>query len=141
MDGTFQKLQETTIFQNALNLFAKTKSELSLRFCPARGYVIKMHLILFDPGNPYFRLPAAFTYARLLPSFLLACCLYFCSLPTFTVARLLPLLLLTRCLYFCSLPLPNFFGGFVKWRIVDRESLYLHFSVFSNTTWRHTCQF
>ena len=75
----------------------KTKSELSLRFCPARGHITKIHLIIFDPGDPslfpacchYLCLLAYFTFARLLPLLLLACCLYFCSLAAFTFARLL----------------------------------------------------
>ena len=29
----------------------KTKSGFSLRFCPARSYITKMHLIIFDPGE------------------------------------------------------------------------------------------
>ena len=76
---------------------------------------------------------AYFTFARLLPKLLLACCLYFCSPAAFTSARLL-LLLLLACF-------GTFFCGFVKWLVVDCESLYLHFNIFLNTTWRHVCQF
>ena len=83
----------------------KTKSELSLRFCPARGHITKIHLqavIIFDPGDPslfpacchYLCLLAYFTFARLLPLLLLASCLYCCSPAAFTSAHSLPLLLL-----------------------------------------------
>ena len=78
----------------------------------------------------YFCSLAAFTFARLLPSLLLAFCLYFCSLAAFTSARLLPLLLLACCLYCYLLALANLLCGFVKWLVVDGESIYLHFNVF-----------
>ena len=72
---------------------------------------------------------------------MLDCLLHVCSLAAFTVAHLLPLLLLTCGLYFCSLALANLFCGFVKRLVVDRESLQIHFNIFSNPTWRDTCQF
>ena len=119
----------------------KTKSELSLRFCPARDHSTKMQLIIINPGVPsfllachlYLRSLASFTSAPLPPSSLLACCLCFYSTAAFTSAPLLPLILLACfALIFC---------GFAKWLVVDCESLYLHFDIFSNTTWRHTYQF
>ena len=84
------------------------KSELLLRFCPARGHITKLHLIIFDPGDPslllachlYLRSLAYFSSAPLLPSSLLACCLCFYSPAAFISAPLLPLILLACFGYF-----------------------------------------
>ena len=118
--------------------FVRPKRKLSSRcvFCPARGDITKMYLRIL-----HFFLLAAITYACLLASLLLACCLYFCSLAAFIFARLLSWLLLICCRYFCSLSLANVFWGFVKGLVSDPESLYLDFSTLLDSTWHHTCQF
>ena len=88
--------------------FVRPNRNLSSRCVFAQREPTKMHLILFDPGDPslslachlYLRSLASFTSARLLPSLLLACCLCFCSLAAFTSARWLPLLSLACFRYF-----------------------------------------
>ena len=84
--------------------------------------------------SPFLRFCSLITLSFSL-TFFFSCFLYFCSLAFFTYARLLPVLLLSCFLYFCSLAFFTSdhlltFGGFVKQLLVDRESLYLHFSIF-----------
>ena len=82
---------------------------------------------------------ARFLYLCLLAAYWSLVAFTYARLPRF--ARLLPSLLLACCLYFCSLALAILFRGFVKCLVDDHESLYLHFGMFLNTSWRHTCQF